>query len=360
MEKYIAVGLSSYIKTDQEKIKILLDELKILIKTLGSEITESFFQSRISPDPKYFIGSGKLTEIKQCAHQLNLQGIIFVNEISPSQIRNIEDFTELKIITRRDVILDIFARHASSQLAKAEVEMAQLKHISSRLVGSTSHLSRLGGGIGTRGPGEKKLEMDRRNIQKRMKTLTKTLEKNKKALQVQRKRRKNVYQISLVGYTNAGKSTLLNSLTKSKVLVANQLFSTIDTTTRKLASPYNSISIILSDTVGFILDLPPELIDSFQATLDEVVQADLRLIVIDLSDPLYEIKLTSVEKTLKRLNCLDLPKFYVYNKIDTSSVSQYPNEADTFYVSARTGEGLDNLKNALIETAKFKQQCPHP
>ncbi len=354
MEHYIAIGMSSNSKSDQNNTLILLDELKNLVTTLGGKIIEIFHQKRIKPDSAYFIGIGKLNEITSCAEDLLIENLIFVNELSPTQIRNIENKTNLKVFTRRDIILEIFAQHARSRLAKAEVEMAKLQHSLTRLVGSSTYLSRLGGGIGTRGPGEKKLEIDRRTIKKRMKHLEKVLKKNKMSLMIQKKRRKNVFQAALVGYTNAGKSSLLNSLTSSKVKVENKLFSTIDTTTKKLKSKNYKTHVIISDTIGFIQEIPPELIQSFKATLEEVVEADLRIIVVDISEETFMHKLSIVEKTLVRIGCENMDKIIVFNKIDISPVQIPPDHFEYIITSTKTGEGLENLRNHMLNLARIK------
>lgn len=350
MKKFIIIGITTYSKNSKDIILLLIEEMHELIKTLNGQVAESFLQIRRTPDSKYYVGKGKLIEVIDCAAILKVDTIIFINELSPSHIRNIEEFTSLKTLTRRDIILQIFAKHAKSKLSKAEVELAQLKINLSRLVGSSTHLSRLGGGIGTRGPGEKKLETDRRKINIRIKTLNKILTKNIKTLNNQRKRRESIFKVALVGYTNAGKSSLLNVLTHSKIAAENQLFSTIDTTTRKLI--ISQVEIVISDTVGFIKDLPTELIQSFKATLEEVVNANLLLLIIDISEKDYFFKFEAVNNILESLNCLNKDKIIVYNKIDIATNINIFDENKKLLISTKTLEGIQLLK----ERIKYKAE----
>jgi len=350
MENFIIIGVASYSTKSKEDILILISEMKELIKTIDGQVVESFLQIRRTPDSKYYIGKGKLMEVIDCSEILKVDTIVFINELSPSHIRNIEEFTNLKTLTRRDIILLIFAQHAKSKLAKAEVELAQLKLNSSRLVGSSTHLSRLGGGIGTRGPGEKKLETDRRKINIRIKTLNKILIKNKQTLDNQRKRRESIFKIAIVGYTNAGKSSLLNALTHSKILTEDQLFSTIDTTTRKLY--ISKINMVISDTVGFIRDIPTELIQSFKATLEEVVRADMLLLVIDISEENYIFKYKAVNNILENLNCLNKEILVVYNKIDIAANINLFDKDEEVLISIKTLKGI----HLLIEKIRSKAE----
>jgi GTP-binding protein HflX len=329
-----------------------LDELSLLAKTAGAVVFEKMLQIRKKPDPALFIGRGKALELKEIAREFDVDSLIFDSPLSPSQTTNLRDLTGLNVVDRNELIMDIFAQHARTAEAKIQVELAQLTYRLPRLKGRGTELSRLGGGIGTRGPGEKKLEVDRRRILDRISFLKGKLERIERSKRVQRKRRQNVFKLSLVGYTNTGKSTVMNLLTHSRVLVEDKLFATLDATTRVLPVQEVSARVLLSDTVGFIEDLPPELVASFHATLGVVKEADLLLHVIDLSHPRCAERIGVVDEALEEIGCHEIPRIRVFNKIDllvnrsmTSRIAEtYP---DAVFISARTEDGIPELKRAI-------------
>jgi GTP-binding protein HflX len=294
-----------------------LIELADLARTCGVEVFDSIVQYRPLPDPKFLVGRGKLSDIGLRATQIGANLLIFDHELTPAQVRSINDFTGLKVIDRTQVILDIFARRAHSREGKIQVELAQLNYLLPRLTHSKSSLSRLAGGIGGVGPGETKLEMDRRRIRERIHRLEKDLKAINKSRQQRRgKREKTALPvISIVGYTNAGKSTLINTLTKSSVLVEDKLFATLDTKSARLRFPRDTEAII-TDTVGFIRNLPEELFTAFRATLDELHQADILLHVIDVSNSQFEAQIAAVDQILEKLEIFDKPRIMVFNKAD--------------------------------------------
>jgi len=312
-ERAVLVGLVQEQQT-YEQVDEYLDELAFLAETAGGITVKRFVQKLKHPDSRTFIGKGKLEEIKNYIEGKNIDIIIFDDELSGSQITNIEKILDVKTIDRSDLILDIFARRARTAQAKVQVELAQYQYLLPRLRGMWKHLERLGGGIGTRGPGETEIETDRRIVRDKISLLRKRLNEINKQSLTQRKERGEFIRVALVGYTNVGKSTLMNVLSKSDVFAENKLFATLDTTTRKIV--FENTPFLLSDTVGFIRKLPHHLIESFKSTLDEVREADLLLHVVDISHSQYEEQIGIVNKTLQDINAFDKPIITVFNKMD--------------------------------------------
>jgi len=323
-----------------------IDELAMLTKTAGGVTVEKILQNRTKPDSSTYVGKGKLRELKQIAANRNIDTIIFDDDLSPTQIRNVEKETKAKVLDRSGLILDIFAGRAKTSAAKTQVELAQLQYLLPRLTRFWSHLSRQQGGIGTRGPGETQIETDRRLVDKRIATLKDKLEKLDRQRKTQRKGRSGMTRVSLVGYTNAGKSTLMNALTDTKVLAENRLFATLDSTVRKFE--LDSYEILLSDTVGFIRKLPHNLIESFKSTLDEVRESDILLHVVDASANVIEDYIEVVEETLEELEVEDKKLLMVFNKVDSIEPQRiaelkaaYP---EAVFISA------ENMKEWLLYT----------
>jgi GTPase len=312
-EKAVLVGLIHKDQTETQ-VQEFLDELAFLAETAGAVAVKRFTQKLLQPDSKTFVGKGKLEEIKKYCEQKNIRIIIFDDELSGSQITNIEKATDVKTIDRSDLILDIFARRAKTAQAKAQVELAQYQYILPRLRGMWKHLERLGGGIGTRGPGESEIETDRRIVRDKISLLRRKLAIIDKQAFTQRKDRGELIRVALVGYTNVGKSTIMTLLSKSDVFAENKLFATLDTTTRKVV--FENTPFLLSDTVGFIRKLPHHLVESFKSTLDEVREADILLHVVDISHPAYEEQMGVVNKTLQDLKAFDKPILVIFNKMD--------------------------------------------
>ena len=312
-ERAVLVGLVHKNQTEAQAQEYL-DELAFLAHTAGAVAVKRFTQKLLHPDSKTFIGKGKLEEIRDYCQQKNIRVIIFDDELSGSQITNIEKATDVKTIDRSDLILDIFARRAKTAQAQAQVELAQYQYILPRLRGMWKHLERLGGGIGTRGPGETEIETDRRIVRDKISLLRKKLAEIDKQAYTQRKDRGELIRVALVGYTNVGKSTLMTLLSKSDVFAENKLFATLDTTTRKVV--FENTPFLLSDTVGFIRKLPHHLVESFKSTLDEVREADILLHVVDISHPVYEEQMGVVNKTLQEIKAFDKPIFVIFNKMD--------------------------------------------
>lgn len=312
-ERAILVGVMQKDQKEHE-VKEYMDELAFLAETAGAITVKRFMQRLAHPDSKTFVGKGKLQEIATYAKERDISLLIFDDELTGSQINNIEKETGTKTIDRSDLILDIFARRAKTAQAKAQVELAQYQYILPRLRGMWKHLERLGGGIGTRGPGETEIETDRRIVRDKITLLRKRLAEIDKQAFTQRKDRGEFIRVSLVGYTNVGKSTLMNLLSKTEVLAENKLFATLDTTTRKLV--YENTPFLLSDTVGFIRKLPHHLVESFKSTLDEVREADILLHVVDISHPAYEDQIGVVNKTLQELKAFEKPIITIFNKMD--------------------------------------------
>jgi GTP-binding protein HflX len=312
-ERAVLVGV---IQKDQTEAQVneYLDELAFLAETAGAVTIHRFTQKLAHPDSRHFVGKGKLEEIKQYVLAKDIRVLIFDDELTGAQINNIEKAVGIKAIDRSDLILDIFARRAKTAQARAQVELAQYQYILPRLRGMWKHLERLGGGIGTRGPGETEIETDRRIVRDKISLLRKRLETIDKQAQTQRKERGEFIRVALVGYTNVGKSTLMNLLSKRDVFAENKLFATLDTTTSKVV--FENIPFLLSDTVGFIRKLPHHLVESFKSTLDEVREADILLHVVDTSHPQYEEQIGVVNKTLQELKAFEKPILTIFNKMD--------------------------------------------
>lgn len=326
-----------------------MDELRELTLTAGGNIVGQVIQKRRSIDKNHILGPGKLEEIKDFAKQNGVNLIIFNENLLPAQIANIENLVDCRVIDRTMLILDIFAQRARTAEGKLQVEAAQLKYLQPRLVGRRSDLSKLAGGIGTRGPGETKLETDRRYIRERIRKLDEEIEKLAKNRNLLRaKRVKNENLVAIVGYTNAGKSTLLNTLTNADIYAEDQLFATLDTTTRRVVFESGS-SALLTDTVGFIRDLPHEIVKAFKSTLEEAAFADLILLVADVSDPLCQDKIEVTKRTLEEIGA-DAKKIVVFNKCDKLE-KDFDNQLlqDGVFISAKTGFGLDVLKQKIEE-----------
>jgi len=319
-ETAVIVGVVTKDQTEQQVVEYL-DELAFLAETAGAETKKRFIQKLQHPDSRTFVGKGKLEEIRQyaMAHQVNL--VIFDDELSGAQINNITTAIGVKTIDRSDLILDIFARRAKTAEAKAQVELAQYQYILPRLRGMWKHLERLGGGIGTRGPGETEIETDRRIVREKISLLRNRLKEIDKQSATQRKNRGEFIRVALVGYTNVGKSTIMNLLSKRDVFAENKLFATLDTTTSKVV--FDNTPFLLSDTVGFIRKLPHHLIESFKSTLDEVREADILIHVIDISHPQYEDQMAVVNKTLQELKAFEKPIITVFNKMDLYEQSTF-------------------------------------
>ncbi len=346
-EKALLAGLD----TGEYDADVSIDELSALCESAGAEVIGRLVQSRSAPDGSTFFGSGKLIEIQNLCAEYEADLIVVDAELTPSQQRNIEDFTGVRTIDRTMLILDIFALHANSGEGKAQVELAQLKYSLPRLGGQGKVLSRLGGGIGTRGPGETQLETDRRHIMRRIHSLEDKLERLKKTRKLIRDRRaKNqAVTVAIVGYTNAGKSTLMNTLTNAGVLTENKLFATLDPTARALKLP-DGRTVLLTDTVGFISRLPHELVEAFKSTLEEVVYSDLILNVCDASDPLCEEELSVTGDIINQLGAQDKPMITVYNKSDLIGNIFFMGEGrDAVRISALRGTGIDKLLDLICK-----------
>jgi GTP-binding protein HflX len=335
-----------------------LEELSLLSKSAGAQPVASVTGRRASPDSALFVGSGKAEEIRDTVSDLSLDLVIFNHALSPAQQRNLERQLQVRVIDRTSLILDIFAQRAQSHEGKVQVELAQLQHLATRLVRGWTHLERQKGGIGLRGPGETQLETDRRLIGDRVKALRGKLDKLKRQRHTQRRSRErnHTFSISLVGYTNAGKSTLFNNMTKAGVYAANQLFATLDTTSRRmhLAEAGN---VVISDTVGFIRELPTQLVAAFRATLEETIHADLLLHVVDAASPVRDEQIEQVNAVLREIGADHIPQILVWNKIDLSGVRP-AIERDEYdkirrvFVSAQSGDGVGLLRQAIAEFAR--------
>lgn len=349
-ERAILAGLSCDIFTPEENAtETTLDELEALLETAGGECVARLLQNRHTPDSHSFLGEGKAEELHELAQSLSADMVIFDNDLSPSQIRALEEATGVTVIDRSALILDIFAQRAQTREGRLQVELAQYQYILPRLSGMGKSMSRLGGGIGTRGPGETKLETDRRHIRERITRLRQELEEVRRVRAVQRERRQKnaIPVVALVGYTNAGKSTILNALTNAGIPANNRLFDTLDTTTRKLAVS-DQLSVLLSDTVGFIAKLPHNLVDAFRATLEELQYADLLIHVVDCADPEREAHMQVVLQLIGQLARPGVPVITAYNKTDVAEAPFLAPEGAEVAISAQTGAGIDRLL-ALIE-----------
>ena len=352
--KAILVGIVTD-RSDAEEIEKSVYELGQLLDTAGGETFAVVIQNKSTPDPRTLIGKGKVQEIGELCANNGIKLVIFDEELSPAQIRNLEDDigNDVHVIDRSMLILDIFALHAVSGEGKLQVELAQLKYSAPRLIGKGAELSRLGGGIGTRGPGESKLESDRRHIKRRITALEEELEKlanTRKTMRAARDR-SGLKKVAIVGYTNAGKSTLLNYLTDAGILAEDKLFATLDPTTRKFTLPGGE-TVLLTDTVGFIKKLPHHLVNAFRSTLDEAVYSDIIMIVIDASDPEYLSQLECTEQTLEELGAGDKPTLYVFNKCDKGTfddpvIDRTRDRQQVVHISAKTGSGCDTLSEML-------------
>lgn len=312
-EKTVIVGIITQ-KQDEDKLNEYLDELEFLTFTAGGEVIKRFSQKMERPNPKTFVGTGKMEEIHLYIKENEVSTVIFDDELSPSQQKNITKILNCKVLDRTNLILDIFAQRAETSYARTQVELAQCQYLLPRLSGMWTHLERQKGGIGMRGPGETEIETDRRIVRDRIALLKDKIKIIDKQMSVQRSNRGAMVRVALVGYTNVGKSTLMNVISKSEVFVENKLFATLDTTVRKVV--IKNLPFLLSDTVGFIRKLPTQLVDSFKSTLDEVREADLLLHVVDISHPDFEDHIASVNQTLKDIKSDDKPIIMVFNKID--------------------------------------------
>ena len=353
-ERAILVGLSAAsMKESERSSEISMDELGALVETAGGEVVAQVMQNRPTPDPGTFIGEGKVQEIKELAEANGCDLVVFDNELSPSQANLLSDRLGVKVLDRSGLILDIFAQRAQTKEGQLQVELAQYKYLLPRLTGMWTHLVRqtASGGsspIGTRGPGETQLESDRRQIRRKIQKLEEELAKVRQVRDTQRRRREKNYVpvVALIGYTNAGKSTLLNTLTKSSIPANNRLFDTLDTTTRKLWT--GTREVLLSDTVGFIRRLPTQLVEAFKATLEELQYANVLLHVIDISNPEWREQAEVVEQLLHELGVEQTPVIRVYNKCDAYA-GILPHGENTVCISARTGEGTDDLMKKITE-----------
>src|SRR5687767_10464170 len=378
-ERAVLVGLITKDQTETQ-VQEYLDELAFLAETAGAIAIKRFTQKSLHPDSKTFIGKGKLEEIKNYCQQKNVRVLIFDDELSGAQINNIEKATDVKTIDRSDLILDIFARRAKTAQAKAQVELAQYQYILPRLRGMWKHLERLGGGIGTRGPGETEIETDRRIVRDKISLLRKRLNEIEKQAFTQRKDRGEFIRVSLVGYTNVGKSTIMNLLSKRDVFAENKLFATLDTTTSKVV--FETTPFLLSDTVGFIRKLPHHLVESFKSTLDEVREADILLHVADTSHPAYEDQIGVVNKTLQELDVIDKPTITIFNKMDQYEKNtfdpwleeevraeilkdlkeRWENElqSNCVFVSATEKTNIEELRNTILNKVKELYTIRYP
>ena len=349
-EKVILVGIV-HPEQDEKEINEYLDELAFLAETAGGETEKRFVQRLDLPNPRTFIGSGKLDEIKAFVEENDIDTVIFDDELSGSQLRNIERALKRKILDRTNLILDIFARRARTAHAKTQVELAQYEYLLPRLTRMWTHLERQRGGIGLRGPGETEIETDRRVIRDRIARLKDQLKKIDKQMATQRKNRGKMVRVALVGYTNVGKSTIMNLLSKSDVFAENKLFATLDTTVRKVV--IGNLPFLLSDTVGFIRKLPHTLVESFKSTLDEVREADILLHVVDISHGNFEEQIQVVNQTLHDIGAADKPVYLVFNKIDAYSYTK--KEADDLTPKTKANYSLEELKNTWI--GKNNESC---
>ena len=379
-EKAILVGL---VHKNQSEVQVLeyLDELAFLAETAGADTIKRFTQKLPHPDSKTYVGKGKLEEIKNYISSNNVELAIFDDELSGAQIMNIEKALGVYTIDRSDLILDIFASRAKTAQAKTQVELAQYQHMLPRLKGLWTHLERQGGGIGSRGPGETEIETDRRIVKDKISLLRKRLAEIDKQSFTQRKDRAEFIRVALVGYTNVGKSTIMNLLSKREVFAENKLFATLDTTTSKVV--FENTPFLLSDTVGFIRKLPHHLVESFKSTLDEVRESDVLLHVVDISHPQYEEQMQVVNKTLQEMKCESKPMLTIFNKMDLYEASQFDEwledgvqemilrdlkdrwqtetKGTCVFVSATEKRNIDELRTQILESVKsiYRVRYPH-
>lgn len=379
-ERAVIVGLITREQTERQ-VQEYLDELVFLAETAGAPIIKRFTQKMARPDRATFIGKGKLEEIRDFTMGRNITLVIFDDELSGSQIANIEKVLNIKVIDRSDLILDIFARRARTAQARVQVELAQYQYILPRLKGMWSHLERQGGGIGSRGPGETEIETDRRIIKDKIGLLRKRLEEIDKQSQTQRKDRGEYIRVALVGYTNVGKSTIMNVLSKSEVFAENKLFATLDTTTRKVV--FEQTPFLLSDTVGFIRKLPHHLVESFKSTLDEVRESDVLLHVVDISHPQYEEQVEVVNRTLQELKAFDKPTIMIFNKMDLYEANTFDkwladdikqdiltqmktgwearSQGNCVFISALEKKNIEELRQTIMDKVMhlYKERFPY-
>lgn len=377
--KAVLVGVVYKEQTEQQ-LNEYLDELAFLAETAGAVTIKRFTQKLPHPDSRIFVGKGKLEEIKNYIQAKGVELVIFDDELTGAQIMNIEKELNAKTIDRSDLILDIFAARAKTAQAKAQVELAQYQYILPRLKGMWKHLERLGGGIGTRGPGESEIETDRRIVKEKIGLLRKRLREIDKQAFTQRKDRGEFIRVALVGYTNVGKSTLMNLLSKSEVFAENKLFATLDTTTRKVV--FEQTPFLLSDTVGFIRKLPHHLVESFKSTLDEVREADILLHVVDISHPQYEEQYAVVNKTLQELGSFDKPTITIFNKMDMYEKNTFDEwleysvkdemlielrnrwmeqtNGNCVFVSATERNNIDSLRQTILNKVRELYQIRYP
>ncbi|HPF11770.1 MAG TPA: GTPase HflX [Flavobacteriaceae bacterium] len=373
-ERVILIGLITKLQ-NEDKSKEYLDELEFLAYTAGGEVLKRFTQKLEMPNPKTFIGTGKMEEVLAFVQDNEVGTAIFDDELSPAQQKNIEKILRCKIIDRTNLILDIFAQRATTSYARTQVELAQYEYLLPRLAGMWTHLERQRGGIGMRGPGETEIETDRRIVRDRIALLKKKLESIDKQMAVQRGNRGSLVRVALVGYTNVGKSTLMNVISKSEVFAENKLFATLDTTVRKVV--IGNLPFLLSDTVGFIRKLPTQLVESFKSTLDEVREADLLLHVVDISHPSFEDHIESVNQILDEIKSRNKPTLMVFNKIDAYhpetiaeddlvterteahfSIQEWEDtwmartHGDSIFISAVNKENLENFRKMVYEKVR--------
>lgn len=378
-EKAVLVGVIGKDQTETQ-VNEYLDELAFLAETAGAVTVKKFKQKLAHPDSRTYIGKGKLEEIKNYVQGRDIKIVIFDDELSGAQLGNIEKAIGVKTIDRSDLILDIFARRAKTAQAKAQVELAQYQYILPRLRGMWKHLERLGGGIGTRGPGETEIETDRRIVREKISLLRKKLAEIDKQSHTQRKERGEFIRVALVGYTNVGKSTIMTLLSKSEVFAENKLFATLDTTTRKVV--WETTPFLLSDTVGFIRKLPHHLVESFKSTLDEVKESDILIHVVDISHPNYEEQINVVKTTLMEMKCHDKPVIMVFNKMDQYEKNTFDEWLDpqvkeeilrdlkerwdretdhnSVFISATEKKNIDALRATILGKVKELYQIRYP
>ena len=379
-ERVALVGMQFYRnRGGRYALEDYLDELSMLAQTAGGEEVVRFTQNAQAPDPRTYVGCGKAEEIAVAVKEQEIDTVIFDDELSPSQQRNLEEALQCKVIDRTGLILDIFAQRARTAYAKTQVELAQYQYLLPRLAGMWTHLERQQGGIGMRGPGEREIETDRRIARLRISKLKQELASIDRQMATQRKQRGGIARVALVGYTNVGKSTLLNRLTGENVYVEHQLFATLDTTVRRVS--YGSTTYLLADTVGFIRKLPTQLVEAFKSTLDEVREADILLHVIDLSHPAWEEQMATVNETLRGIGAADKPVILVFNKIDRYDPdprdeydltpvlpSQFTleelqstwmgrSEGKAVFISAAKGTNIEGLREAIAEAVVAQAKC---
>ncbi len=380
-ERVILVGVNTS-ENSRYALTEYLDELEFLVHTAGGEVVQRITQNLQSPEPRTYVGRGKVQEIKQAAEAQEVGLVVFDDELSPTQLRNLEHDLEVRVIDRTNLILDIFAQRARTAHARTQVELAQYQYLLPRLAGMWTHLERQRGGIGLRGPGEREIETDRRIARTRIAKLKADLAQIDRQMATQRKSRASQVRVALVGYTNVGKSTIMNSITGSDVLAENKLFATLDTTVRRVH--LEGVNFLLSDTVGFIRKLPTQLVESFKSTLDEVREADLLVHVVDLSHPLFEEQMVTVNETLRELEASEKPQLIVFNKIDSYAPAERDefdltprgpecftleelerswmgrDNAHTIFISALKGTNMDGLRQTLARMVKAEQAVRYP